>query len=67
MGHDPCTVPMPTWLFDRFTRKDVTAIWRWARTGDVEVDTAPTKAILPSALTVRQWLEQQRNQGHLKA
>ncbi len=57
MGKDPRSVPMPIWLFDRFTRRDVTAIWRWARTGDVEVDTAATRAIHPSALTVRKWLE----------
>jgi uncharacterized protein YbjT (DUF2867 family) len=62
MGRDPQTFPMPIWLFDRFTRKDVTAIWRWARTGDVHTDTAETQAIHPSALTVRQWLQQVRDQ-----
>jgi uncharacterized protein YbjT (DUF2867 family) len=62
MEKTPRTVPMPIWLFDRFTRKDVTAIWRWARTGDVVTDTAATRAIHPSALTVRAWLEQVRDQ-----
>lgn len=55
-GHAPRTFPMPIWLFDRFTRGDITAIWRWVRTGDVAVDTAPTRAIHPGALTVEEWL-----------
>ena len=55
-GADPKTFPMPTWLLDRFTRKDVTTMWRWLRTGDVDLDTATARAILPSALTVREWL-----------
>jgi uncharacterized protein YbjT (DUF2867 family) len=55
-GRDPRSFPMPLWLFDRFTRKDVTSLWRWLRTGVPELDTAPTRAILPSAMTVREWL-----------
>jgi uncharacterized protein YbjT (DUF2867 family) len=56
MGRKPRAVPMPMWLFDRFTRKDPTAMWRWLRTQRVDVDPAATRAILPSALTVREWL-----------
>ena len=55
-GKPPSTFPMPTWLFDRFTRGDVTAMWRWLNTGDVPVDTAATRAIHPAALTVREWM-----------
>ena len=55
-GTLPRTFPMPLWLFDRFTRNDVSAIWRWVRTGTVELDTGPTRAIHPTALTVREWL-----------
>lgn len=56
MGRDPRSFPMPVWLFDRFTRKDVTSLWRWLRTGVPELDIAPTRAILPSAMAVREWL-----------
>jgi uncharacterized protein YbjT (DUF2867 family) len=56
MGRPPRTFPMPIWLFDRFTRKDPTTMWRWLRTGDVSLDTGPTRAILPGALTIREWL-----------
>lgn len=55
-GRPPRTLPFPMWLFDRFTRKDATTMWRWLRTGEVELDTAPTRAILPGAFTVRRWL-----------
>jgi uncharacterized protein YbjT (DUF2867 family) len=55
-GRPPRTFPMPIWLFDRFTRKDATTMWRWLRTGEVPLDTGPTKAILPGALTIREWL-----------
>ena len=57
VGRPPRTVPMPEWLLDRFTRKDVTTMWRWLRTGEYPLDVAPTRALLPSALTVRAWLE----------
>jgi uncharacterized protein YbjT (DUF2867 family) len=60
MGEDPRTFPLPMWLFDRFTRHDVTDMWRWLRTGVVELDTGPTRAIHPGALTVRQWLTKVR-------
>lgn len=60
MGKPPTTFPLPVWLFDRFTRGDVTAIWRWVRTGQFELDTAPTLAIHPAALTVREWMVRQR-------
>jgi uncharacterized protein YbjT (DUF2867 family) len=55
-GKLPRTFPLPVWLFDRFTRHDVSAMWRWVRTGRVELDTGPTREIHPMALTVRQWL-----------
>jgi uncharacterized protein YbjT (DUF2867 family) len=60
MGRGPRSFPMPMWMFDRFTKRDLTTMWRWCRTGPVPLDTSPTHAILPSALTVRQWLERTR-------
>lgn len=61
MGRDPSTFPMPVWLFDRFTRGDITAIWRWVETGDFSTDTTPTRGIHPAALDVQQWMIRQRD------
>jgi uncharacterized protein YbjT (DUF2867 family) len=60
MGREPRSFPMPMWLFDLFTKRDLTTMWRWCRAGPVPLDTSPTHAILPSALTVRQWMERIR-------
>lgn len=62
MGKPPATFPLPLWLFDRFTRGDVTDIWRWVATGTFETDTRPTRAIHPEALTVRDWLVRRRDE-----
>jgi uncharacterized protein YbjT (DUF2867 family) len=64
MDKPPATFPLPVWLFDRFTRGDVTAIWRWVKTGEFELDTAPTRAIHPGALTVREWLVRRRESAN---
>jgi uncharacterized protein YbjT (DUF2867 family) len=61
MGRPPPTFPLPVWLFDRFTRGDVTAIWRWVKTGNFEADTVPTRTIHPAALTVSEWMVRQRH------
>jgi uncharacterized protein YbjT (DUF2867 family) len=62
MGRNPRRLPMPVWLFGRFgfVGKDLTAMWRWLRTGYVELDTSPTRAIHPEALTVGGWLSKQK-------
>jgi hypothetical protein len=60
-GKPPRTFPLPIWLFDRFTRGDVSAMWRWLETGDVPMDTEPTRSIHPGALTVREWMAGQRS------
>ena len=60
MGRAPRSLPMPRWLFDRFTRHDPTTMWEWLRTGTVEVDLAATRAALPSALSVSEWLRDRR-------
>lgn len=55
-GRPPRRVPMPVWLFERVVGTDLTTMWRWLRTSDFEADTAETRRILPTAVTVRQWL-----------
>jgi uncharacterized protein YbjT (DUF2867 family) len=62
MGANPPRFPMPGWLFQRFgfVGRDLMTMWRWLATGTVALDTAPTLAIHPEALTVRAWLNQQK-------
>ena len=58
IGRNPRRMPMPVWLFKRFgfVGKDLTTMWRWLRTGHVDLETSPTRAIHPDALTVGGWL-----------
>jgi uncharacterized protein YbjT (DUF2867 family) len=62
IGRNPRRLPVPVWLFKRFgfVGRDLTAMWRWLRTGDVDLDPSPTRAIHPDALTVGGWLSKQR-------
>jgi uncharacterized protein YbjT (DUF2867 family) len=60
VGHDPRTFPMPQFLFDRFTKGDPSALWRWLRTGEVSAEVEGTRDILPSARSVRDWLQAKR-------
>jgi uncharacterized protein YbjT (DUF2867 family) len=55
-GHPPRSSSMPLWLFDRFTRKDLTTMWAWLGKNEVPAETASTRKLLPGALTVREWL-----------
>lgn len=59
-GKSPRRLPMPVWLFERFVGKDETTMWRWLRTNEIDLDTQPTRALLPEALTVRTWLERKQ-------
>jgi uncharacterized protein YbjT (DUF2867 family) len=58
MGTPPPRFPFPIWLFERFgfVGRDLIAMWRWLRTGAIELDTTSTRIIHPDALTVRAWL-----------
>ena len=51
---------MPEWAFERFVGTDPTTMWRWLRTGHLDIDPAQTHNILPTAATVKQWLTQHR-------
>jgi hypothetical protein len=52
---------MPVWLFQRFVGTDLTTMWRWLATHEIELDTGPTRAIHAGALSMREWLG--RRQG----
>jgi hypothetical protein len=56
-GRTPRGFPMPTKVFEVVAGKDLPIMWRWLRTGDVPLDTGPTRAIHPGARTVEQWLQ----------
>jgi uncharacterized protein YbjT (DUF2867 family) len=60
LGRNPPTFSVPAWLFGRFgfAGKDLTTMWRWLRTATFALDTAPTRAVYPEALTVSGWLSQ---------
>jgi uncharacterized protein YbjT (DUF2867 family) len=56
-GRRPRGFPMPLWLFHRFAGDDLTKMWRWLHTNPVAADPAATRAVLPSARTVEEWLD----------
>ena len=56
-GRRPRGLPMPAWLFERFVGDDLTTMWRWLRTNEFDMSTATTRAILPEARTVRDWMQ----------
>jgi uncharacterized protein YbjT (DUF2867 family) len=62
MGRNPPRFPIPTWLFARFgiVGQDLIAMWGWLRTGTFDADVQATRAILPGALTVEEWLRRSR-------
>lgn len=63
-GRRPKRFPMPAWLFERVAGhagRDLPVMWRWLRSGSVPEDTSPTREIHSGALTVRQWMELQRD------
>ncbi len=63
MGKSPPRWPMPLWLFERYglVGKDLPIMWRWLRRVAPNVDPAATRAIHPNPLSVRAWLEREKN------
>jgi uncharacterized protein YbjT (DUF2867 family) len=55
-GRRPRAFPMPVWLFERFVGTDLTTMWRWLATEQLDMSTETTRQILPEARTVRDWL-----------
>jgi len=58
-GRPPQRFPMPLWLFERFVGQDRSRMWRWLREANLAGDTGPTRAIVPTAMTLDQWLTRQ--------
>jgi uncharacterized protein YbjT (DUF2867 family) len=61
MGKNPPRFPMPVWMFKRFVGTDLITMWQWLRTQVIDLDTAPTRAIHPDALSVEAWLRKQQS------
>jgi len=55
-GHAPRRFPMPVWMFERFVGRDLTRMWRWLADHDVDADVTRTRALLPTAATVEEFV-----------
>jgi uncharacterized protein YbjT (DUF2867 family) len=60
-GRPPRRASMPVWMFQRFVGSDLITMWRWLRTARFDIDPTPTRTVLPTALTVREWLVRRRS------
>jgi len=60
-GKFPSRFPMPMFLFEKFVGKDVATMWRWLRTNPVSLDTNPTLAVHPQAMTIPAWMRSLRD------
>jgi uncharacterized protein YbjT (DUF2867 family) len=55
-GRSPRRFPMPLSLFERFVNPDLTRMWRWLATHEVDVDLADTRAHHPTVATVEEFI-----------
>jgi uncharacterized protein YbjT (DUF2867 family) len=62
IGRNPPRFPVPVSVFSRFgfVGRDLTAMYRWLRMAELDVDTELTRSILPGAVSVDEWLRKQR-------
>jgi uncharacterized protein YbjT (DUF2867 family) len=60
MGKNPPRFPMPVWMFKRFVGTDLITMWQWLRTEHINLNTTPTHALHPEALSVESWLRKQK-------
>jgi uncharacterized protein YbjT (DUF2867 family) len=65
MGKNPPRFPMPVWMYTRygFVGRDTTVMWRWLRSNPINLDTGPTLALHPQAMSVEAWLVKQKSEG----
>jgi uncharacterized protein YbjT (DUF2867 family) len=57
----PRRFPMPVRMFRRFVGTDLITMWEWLRTAQFDLDPTLARSLLPSAVTVREWLVLQRS------
>lgn len=56
VGRRPRGLPMPTWLFERLAGPDLPLMWRWLHDHDLDLSVDTTRALLPDAQAVPEWL-----------
>jgi uncharacterized protein YbjT (DUF2867 family) len=61
ISKNPPRFPMPVWMFKRFVGTDLTTMWQWLRTEEIDLDTASTHTIHPEAMSVETWLRKQKS------
>jgi uncharacterized protein YbjT (DUF2867 family) len=63
-SRSPRRIPVPVWLFERFVSPDLTRMWRWLAThdleSDLEDDVTQTRSIHPGAETVEEFVRRRR-------
>jgi len=62
-GRPPRSFAVPVWLFERMAGKDLTAMWRWLRTANLDLDPTLTLSIHPGAMSVERWLQLRFHKG----
>lgn len=55
-GRKPRRFPLPVWLFERFVGSDLTRMWRWLATHEVDADPTGTRARYPGVTTVEEFI-----------
>jgi uncharacterized protein YbjT (DUF2867 family) len=60
-GKPPRRLPMPVWMFRRLVGGDLITMWTWLQTAQFAIDPTATRELLPSARTVREWLDPRRS------
>ena len=59
-GKRPFALPMPTFLFERLVSDDLTRMWKWLRTHEMDGDRQSTRALVPNASDLETWLRARR-------
>jgi uncharacterized protein YbjT (DUF2867 family) len=57
-GRNPGRFPTPAWLFEKVAGPDLTRMWRWLATHDVDVNPTETRERHRTAATVEQFFRQ---------
>jgi uncharacterized protein YbjT (DUF2867 family) len=62
-GRPPRGVPVPVGVFEWMAGTGLTTMWRWLETGDVPLETAPTRALVRQWHSVEGWLRERHGAG----
>lgn len=62
-GRRPRRVPMPLWLFQRFVGPDLLRMWHWIPQHQVVADVPGTRALVPDAASVEEFVRRRTVAG----